>query len=89
LTYSRRWAYDDRMMAHAPDSPTFRAGVRLRALRRARKIPLVEVSRRAGMDVSLIAKVERGEVETTLERYERLADAVGTTLAYLFRRRAA
>lgn len=76
-------------MAHGSDSPEARAGAKLRALRKSRRVRLVDVARHAGMDVSLVAKVERGVTATTLERYELLAESVGTTLSNLFRRTAA
>lgn len=61
-----------------------RAGRKLRALREGRGLSLADVEARTGMDRSNIARYERGEGATSLDRYEDLAKFYGLDLGRLF-----
>ncbi len=47
------------------------------------KRPLASVAAAVGIDVSQLSKIERGLSRTTLGDYERIAGALGTSLAAL------
>lgn len=61
-----------------------RVGARLRARREGLARTLVEVGRAAKIDVSHLSKIERGEAETDLEGYARLAKVLGLDCGDLF-----
>lgn len=64
-------------------------GESIRRRREARGISVHALGRIVGMDASLLSKVERGVVETTLDRYGLIAAALDVPLSSLFRRKAA
>src|SRR5262245_40770126 len=59
-------------------------GRSIRALRRARGLRLADVSRSAGVSVSLLSQVERGLLDPSLESLRKVASALGTTPFRLF-----
>lgn len=59
-------------------------GERLRALRHAQGLTLVEVAARSGLAVSTVSKVERGLMALTYDRFAQLADGLGVDVAELF-----
>jgi transcriptional regulator with XRE-family HTH domain len=64
-------------------------GAAIRRRREARGLSCHQLARLTGIDASMLSKVERGVVETTLERYRAIAGALGVPMASLFRMRAA
>jgi transcriptional regulator with XRE-family HTH domain len=62
-----------------------RFGRRLRELRTKRKLSQEALSFEADLDRSYIGQVERGECNISLQNMAKLAKALGTTLAELFR----
>lgn len=77
-------------MSH-PTSTAQAVGARIRALRNARRMSIHVLASRADLDTSNLSKIERGESETSLERYRSIAEALEVPLDRLFRqpRRAA
>jgi transcriptional regulator with XRE-family HTH domain len=63
-------------------------GATIRRRREAKKLSVHALGRMVGMDASLLSKVERGMVQTTIERYEAIANALGVPLSRLFQRAA-
>jgi transcriptional regulator with XRE-family HTH domain len=59
-------------------------GQRLRELRRARELSQEEVAHRAGMHVTYLGGIERGERNPALVNINRLANALEVSLAELF-----
>lgn len=58
-------------------------GKRIRALRHARDLTQAELGRRAGLPQGTIAKVERDDSNPTRDTLQRLATALGITVAEL------
>jgi len=61
-----------------------RVGDRIRAFREMRGMVQSELSERTGIERSLLSRLERGEIETTLARYESVAKALRVPLHRLF-----
>ncbi len=59
-------------------------GEKIRARRTSRKLSLRQLAERTGVNFSQLAKIERGEMETTLERYGSIAMNLGCSLRDLF-----
>ncbi len=57
---------------------------RLRLLRRAANITLRDVASETGFSVSYISQVERGQVAPSVAALKKIANALGTTVGYLF-----
>lgn len=68
------------------DSLTRRLGQRLAALRADAGLSLAELAERSGVSRSMISLIERGESSPTAVVLDRLATALGVTLASLFER---
>jgi transcriptional regulator with XRE-family HTH domain len=64
-------------------------GAAIRKRRQARGLSVHALGRMAGMDASMLSKVERGIVQTSLDRYVLLAEALEVPISTLFRRQAA
>ncbi len=62
----------------------FSLGGRLRELRRARGHTLAEVSRRSGLAISTISKVERGQLALAYDKFIALARGLELDVATLF-----
>lgn len=61
-----------------------RLAVRLRAMRRSRGLTLEALADASGVSRSMISLIERGEASPTAGVLDRLANALGSTLAALF-----
>ena len=59
-------------------------GARLRTLRKAQKVTLVELSTRSGVDSATISRIETGQMTGTLECHGRLATALGVKITDLY-----
>lgn len=59
-------------------------GKRLRELRKERGWTLAEVSKRTGLAISTVSKVERGEMSPTYDKFMRLAHGLGLDVGELF-----
>lgn len=64
--------------------PIVRPGAALKALRLQRGWNLAEVSRRSGLPVSSLSKVENGKMELTLDKLMRVSVALDADIAGLF-----
>jgi transcriptional regulator with XRE-family HTH domain len=71
-------------MKDKPSDLNQRIAERVRALRAAHGLSLDALSRRSGVSRSMISLVERGESSATAVVLEKLATALGVTLASLF-----
>ena len=60
-------------------------GARLRELRKAQRITLVELAKTSGVDAATISRIETGKMSGTLESHIRLAAALGHKLTELYR----
>ena len=58
-------------------------GTKVAALRKGLKLSQTELARQLGTSVSVISRYERGEMSPSIENARRLADALGTSIAYL------
>ena len=77
-----------RVLAAGDDPPTRRRpgpllGPRLRSLRRQHGLTLAQVAARAGISVSFLSALEKGEAGVSIARLRQLLGAYGTTLARL------
>ena len=52
-------------------------GANVRTMRETRHMPQVYVALKAGLDRSYLGRIERGEVNVTLEKVYRLAETLG------------
>jgi len=59
-------------------------GVRVRALRKEKGWTLAEVSKRSGLAISTISKIERAEISPTYDRFLQLAVGLGVEMNTLF-----
>lgn len=59
-------------------------GRRLRELRRAKRLRLMDLARGSGVDAATISRIETGRMVGTLTAHARLAHALGLDLAALF-----
>lgn len=59
-------------------------GQRLRVLRRRANLTLREVAGRTGFSVSYLSQVERGYAAPSLAALKKIANALGSTVGYLF-----
>ena len=59
-------------------------GARLRALRKAGKVTLVELAKAAAVDAATISRIETGKMTGTLECHIRLATALGVKITDLY-----
>lgn len=63
--------------------PAIRPGAMLKALRVKRGWSLAEISRRTGLPISSLSKVENDKMELTLDKLLRIGTALETDLAHL------
>lgn len=68
----------------APEETTRSLGARLRALRKAQKVTLVELAKASGVDTATISRIETGKMSGTLQSHIRLATALGVKLTELY-----
>src|SRR6266849_4803664 len=73
------------MPTSAPEVATeVDVGMRLRAIRIARRRTLREVAERAGLSESFLSQVERGRASASIASLRRIADALGISISDLF-----
>lgn len=60
-------------------------GTRIRALRKARALTLEGLATRSGIGASILSKLENGKGGSTVETHRKIAEALGVSLAELFR----
>ena len=60
-------------------------GATVRALRQRDHLTIAEVAAQAGISRGMLSKIENGQVSTSLETLEKIAQALGVSLAHLFR----
>lgn len=59
-------------------------GDRIRSLRHARKLTLVEIAKKTGIDQATLSRIETGRMTGTLESHMKLADVLGIRLPQLY-----
>jgi transcriptional regulator with XRE-family HTH domain len=59
-------------------------GQRIHSLRKERKLTLVEIAKRTGIDQATLSRIENGRMTGTLESHMKLADALGIRLPELY-----
>ncbi len=59
-------------------------GKKIRSLRKAFGLTLVELSDSSGLSTSFISQIERGLTSISLDSLERIADSLGVSVDYLF-----
>jgi DNA-binding XRE family transcriptional regulator len=57
----------------------------IRELRQKDKLTIAEVAAQAGISRGMVSKIENGQVSTSLETLSKIAQALGVSLAHLFR----
>jgi DNA-binding XRE family transcriptional regulator len=57
----------------------------IRELRLKDKLTIAEVAAQAGVSRGMVSKIENGQVSTSLETLSKIAQALGVSLAHLFR----
>jgi transcriptional regulator with XRE-family HTH domain len=72
------------IMKDTPSDLNQRIAGRVRELRSSRGLPLEGLAKRSGVSRSMISLIERGESSPTAVVLEKLASALGVTLASLF-----
>ena len=60
-------------------------GERVKTLRKSRKLTLVEVSKRTGIDQATLSRIENGVMTGTLDSHMKIADVLGVPLPDLYR----
>jgi XRE family transcriptional regulator, regulator of sulfur utilization len=64
-----------------PENPQPALGAAIRALRNERDLKQLDVAEDAGITVAHLSKIETGKVNPTWGTVERIAKALGTTIA--------
>ena len=59
-------------------------GAKLRVLRKAQKVRLVELAKASGVDAATISRIETGKMSGTLESHIKLATALGVKLTDVY-----
>ena len=59
-------------------------GSRIKVLRKARKLTLVEIARKTGIDQATLSRIENGRMVGTLSSHMRIAEALGVRLTDLY-----
>lgn len=59
-------------------------GKRIRELRKQRKLTLVDISGKTGIDKATLCRIEKGRMSGTLQSHLRIADALGIRLPDLY-----
>lgn len=67
-----------------PEEAARNIGARLRVLRKAQKVTLVELAKGSGVDAATISRIETGKMSGTLQSHLRLATALGVKLTELY-----
>lgn len=59
-------------------------GERIKKLRKERKVTLVEVAHKTGIDQATLSRIENGKMTGTLESHMKIAEALGIRLPQLY-----
>ncbi len=59
-------------------------GERIKTLRKERKVTLVEVAQKTGIDQATLSRIENGKMTGTLESHMKIAEALGIRLPQLY-----
>lgn len=62
----------------------FKIGSRIRTIRKAKKITLVELSKQTDIAQATLSRIETGRMIGTVESHEKIAEALGMSLAELY-----
>jgi ribosome-binding protein aMBF1 (putative translation factor) len=60
-------------------------GATIRALRQKNRLTIGEVAAQAALSAGMLSKIENGQASTSLDSLQRIATALGVTIAELFR----
>ncbi|MEM6577586.1 MAG: XRE family transcriptional regulator [Pseudomonadota bacterium] len=75
-----------------PDTDTLESvvafGLEVRQLRKARRMTLAQLADASGISLSHVSAIERGAVNASLDKVNRLADALSVPVAWFFARRS-
>lgn len=65
------------------DSPKYRedVGKKIKAIREKANLTQAEVAIKAKMNINYFAVIERGEVTTSIEKLQKIADALGVNIS--------
>lgn len=61
-----------------------KVGPRIREIRKGKKITLIELSKQTGIAQATLSRIETGRMIGTVESHQKIADALGLTLAALY-----
>lgn len=64
--------------------PMLKVGNRVRTVRKAKKITLVELSKQTGIAQATLSRIETGRMLGTVESHRKIAEALGLGLAELY-----
>lgn len=64
----------------SPEGSSRRIGERLRSLRSARRLTILELSAKAGVSAGLISQIERGNSNPSVKTLQKIRAALGTNL---------
>jgi len=73
--------------ADTPETSVAAFGLEVRQLRNARGLTLVQLAETSGISVSHVSAIERGAVNASIDKVNRLAEALGVQVAWFFTRR--
>jgi transcriptional regulator with XRE-family HTH domain len=59
-------------------------GSRIKVLRRERKLTLVDIAKKTGIDQATLSRIENGKMTGTLDSHMRIAEAIGLRLPELY-----
>lgn len=65
-------------------SVMLKVGTRIRELRKAKKVTLVELSKQTGVAQATLSRIETGTMIGTVESHRKIAEALGYSLAELY-----
>ena len=60
-------------------------GEQIRTLRKTRRLTLVDVSKKTGIDQSMLSRIENEDMTGTVESHLKIADALGVSLPELYK----
>ena len=60
-------------------------GPKLRSIRKAKHVTLVELAKRSGIDQATLSRIENGKMTGTLESHITLCESLGITLSELYK----
>src|SRR3989338_744245 len=66
------------------DPTMLKVGPRIREIRKGKKVTLIELSKQTGIAQATLSRIETGRMIGTVESHQKIADALGLTLAALY-----